>query len=519
MNKEENVMAKGWKRFFSPDMLLLVDLCLIVLLVFGTGMFLRYPEGDIIEHIHASFLVGEGKVPYRDFFEHHNPLLWYLFGGVVEACYGKEWVIGVVNLCTYVVFLVGLRFLYKIIVEFLGDRTAGLLSLIMILLPGVWLYYIYFKPDNYMLVCLVIGIYGLFCYLRDKKTKDLVMAFVLFAVGFLFLQKILLFAPTIGLVVLYFLVKKEIKLRDFLIALGAGVGVILLGVVWLLYEGIWDEYIRSCYVFNKELVSYAGENGKVIPTDLDLVVFGMGFLFGGALFVYKNKYFKIWYLIGLGCLLSKVCYFSPHLYYYYEAYFFAVVILMVSLMELAKENKMLKSVVIVCVQVYVALMAYYFVFDLFVAKQRSFNKWILSQVNRCDYVFTSGYNGNLFNKDLGFYWFLIGQTDVIGEKAGIKKIDDFNKLIEEKKPKILIVYNVYDRFLKLREEDVVVHKFDYEMIKKYYDKLSKDESVEFDEEKKEFVEKMIEGGIFKLKDEFVKNNCVYDKNKKEWVYE
>ena len=34
MNKEENVMAKGWKRFFSPDMLLLVDLCLIVLLVF-----------------------------------------------------------------------------------------------------------------------------------------------------------------------------------------------------------------------------------------------------------------------------------------------------------------------------------------------------------------------------------------------------------------------------------------------------------------------------------------------------
>ena len=118
MKKEERAKNCWWRKIFSTDGLLWIDLCLIVGLVFGASIFLRYPEGDIIEHIHASFLVGEGKVPYKDFFEHHNPLLWYLFSGVIEAFYGKYWIFGVVNLSTYLVFLVGLWFLYKIIVEF-----------------------------------------------------------------------------------------------------------------------------------------------------------------------------------------------------------------------------------------------------------------------------------------------------------------------------------------------------------------------------------------------------------------
>ena len=37
---------------------------------------------DTVEHIYASWLVSEGKQPYKDFFEHHNPLLWYLFSPV-----------------------------------------------------------------------------------------------------------------------------------------------------------------------------------------------------------------------------------------------------------------------------------------------------------------------------------------------------------------------------------------------------------------------------------------------------
>ena len=39
-------------------------------------------NGDSVEHIHSSFLVALGYVPYRDFFQHHNPLMWFIFAPV-----------------------------------------------------------------------------------------------------------------------------------------------------------------------------------------------------------------------------------------------------------------------------------------------------------------------------------------------------------------------------------------------------------------------------------------------------
>lgn len=48
----------------------------------GSGFFM-----DTAEHIHSSWLVSIGKVPYRDFFQHHNPLLWYLFAPVTQLFY------------------------------------------------------------------------------------------------------------------------------------------------------------------------------------------------------------------------------------------------------------------------------------------------------------------------------------------------------------------------------------------------------------------------------------------------
>ena len=516
MNKQEEMSeTKGWKSLFSPNVVLMIDLFFVVLLVGAGALFLRYPEGDIIEHIHASFLVSQGKVPYVDFFEHHNPLMWYLFSPVVELFFGDIRVFGAVAFITYLVFLVGLWFLYKIIVEFLGDKTAGLLSVIVILLPGVWLYYLYFKPDNYMLVMLVIGIYYLFSYMRDMLRKDLIISFTSFGISFLFLQKVLLFVPSIGLVVLYLLYKKQMKLKDFLIATVFLLATVGLGVLWLIYEGCFDIYLKSSFEFNRQLVKHIGEYGILNPTDTDKFVFYMGICFGAFLCCFKDKYFRIWYFISVTNLACKLFYFSPHLYYFYEAYFFVTVLMMVSIVEMAKKNKLLLWVFIAYLQVYAGIILYYILFDLFVAKDKDFHKWLVSQTNRCDYVFTSSSNGNLFYKDLGYYWFLRGQLDVVGEKTGIAVRDDYNKLIEEKLPKVMVVYDVYDRYKKFEGIDEVIHKFDWDMIYRYYDRISEDEENVFNKE--DYV--VVKGGLFKLKKEFEKTNCQYNEDKKEWLYE
>jgi hypothetical protein len=40
--------------------------------------FTRLYDPDEFEHLHAAWCVAQGQVPYRDFFEHHGPLTYYL---------------------------------------------------------------------------------------------------------------------------------------------------------------------------------------------------------------------------------------------------------------------------------------------------------------------------------------------------------------------------------------------------------------------------------------------------------
>ena len=42
-------------------------------------------NGDNVEHLHTSWLIWQGGIPYRDFFQHHNPLIWYIFSPLVAS--------------------------------------------------------------------------------------------------------------------------------------------------------------------------------------------------------------------------------------------------------------------------------------------------------------------------------------------------------------------------------------------------------------------------------------------------
>ena len=63
-----------------------------------------YINSDEKEHLYASFLIAQGDVPYRDFFEHHHPLLWYLFSPVVMFLSNSENILYAMRFFSYVVF-------------------------------------------------------------------------------------------------------------------------------------------------------------------------------------------------------------------------------------------------------------------------------------------------------------------------------------------------------------------------------------------------------------------------------
>ena len=483
-----------------------------------------YPEGDVMEHIKASFKVYNGKIPYKDFFEHHHPLLWYMMGWFVALFEGMgDVVVYVVDYVTFLFFLIGVYYIYRIMNEFICGRTGALLSVLFILCPGIMLYYIYYKPDNFMFTCISAGLFYFFLYLREHKRFDLVVSYFLFWLAFMFLQKAVLFYPVLGAVSLYMLCKKEIAYKDFLLSIIAPIVLSGLFVLWIFHLGIWDVYWKSNFAFNSSMRVYMGEFAINKPWFLAKIFFGIGLFSVVCLFVYMNKYFRILSLFFVFNLAVNLFYISPYVYYYYLSYCFAVCVAVAGILKIAETNKLLKIIVVLQSLIYIGCIAYYVAYDVRVgyikqSKPYSKKERLETSINMCDFVyFPSKY---LYNKDLGYYWFLLGHVDVFAEKVGLKPVENINELIESKKPKIIFVKDIYDRYEKLKGNKVLVHEFDMDMIERFYDK------VEFENIFNEIMhleaisakQKEI-GSIYLLKQEYWKTNCKYNIKNKEWEYE
>ena len=217
-----NINSKFLIEMFFKDVPVgAVILYLIAISVFYVMSAAHIPtqNGDNIEHIHSSFLVSQGLVPYRDFFQHHNPLLWYIFAPLVGFFAYNATIAEVVCVISFLFFLKSLVYVYKINTEFLSNRFWGAVAGAIIATPLYKLYAVDFRPDNYMVFCLFGGIYYYFLYLKDKKQSNLSWSFVWFFISFLFAQKALFPLVVIACHILYSWVRNDISTKDFLKAL------------------------------------------------------------------------------------------------------------------------------------------------------------------------------------------------------------------------------------------------------------------------------------------------------------
>jgi 4-amino-4-deoxy-L-arabinose transferase-like glycosyltransferase len=62
-----------------------VIVLLISLLYLAPLSLLRFFDHDEFEHIHAAWLMLQNKIPYRDFYNGHNPLLWMVLAPIVKT--------------------------------------------------------------------------------------------------------------------------------------------------------------------------------------------------------------------------------------------------------------------------------------------------------------------------------------------------------------------------------------------------------------------------------------------------
>ena len=245
---------------------------------------------DDIEHLRVAYYISLGDVPYRDFFEHHHPLLWYVLLPLIKFL-PLSTTLGVYTgrLLSLLVSLGAGYYFYRIMRKFIGGKTVALLA-IVIYFTGLPSWYALFniKPDAYMRLFYFMGLYYLFSYFRYQKRTYLCICGVAWMVGFLFLQTIVLDVLPLILPIGWFLYRHPAKIKDFICAAVVPLVILTVFAGILIYSNTWNAYYETNWLFNSKLSDFLSKisQPKFLFLFIDIIVAG---ILGTIYFLQKDK--------------------------------------------------------------------------------------------------------------------------------------------------------------------------------------------------------------------------------------
>lgn len=502
MQAYENIKKKNW---------MISSSCVFFILQIMVGVFLSFwllfehqpKTGDDIEHLHSAWLVLQGKIPYIDFFQHHNPLMWYLFAPLLSYFAYDLAVFDVVRIVSTLFMLLNIYIAAIIVKRFMSNSWFASLLGVASVFPS---YVIFsgndFRPDNYMVLSFMAGLYYFLSYLTTKKSKDLSISFFLFAISFFFMQKIIFTLGVVGIICIYLLIKKEILLQDFLKAIILPLICFAIFLSWLLYHDMLERYWLANYIFNIYIPDVYGH--LVEKTKPEFYVVGAISLIGCIYYlIYGNINERIISILWLVEALQRMFYFSLDRHYYYQLQIQNILLAGPILYKIVSKYNFVSLILVVlsCIGGW-NLYNYCMLLKIAPNYHRYVTpKYVLEQTNRCDVVLNGyGVTYGIFNKDVTYYWNLNGQLDVIGAKIGLAPLPDLNKTIREHLPRVIYTGPYWNEKLKKQNKNVYVHLVSDYLKKKYYKQSL-------------FVD------VFILKEEYQnKRRCRYDIQTKTWNY-
>jgi hypothetical protein len=296
----------------------------------------RFFDRDELEHAHATWYVWRHHVPFRDFFERHHPLLWYLlvpflglFGETVTAIVGMRF--AMLALTLGIVALTG-----ALTREVTRSREAALVACFLLLtMPVFTRKSMEVRPDVPQVFFGLLSVYFLAAFLRLRETALMAAAGGAAGLSLAFLQKSLFLYAWYGLVFLVLLARRQCSPAQagvFLAASGASFVALAAHLVatgsvgdyltmnWLLNAYAWPDPARTARavfrVLEKSLTYnlyfwVAGLGGAVwllvrkgVPAELRAVSL-LGLMLVGLLFTI-NAYPHLQYFLFAVPVLSVV---------------------------------------------------------------------------------------------------------------------------------------------------------------------------------------------------------------------
>lgn len=471
----ENIRKTSLINKVNRDNILLVCIfsiffCFVILNCFYTLSYLI----DSLEHIQASWLVSIGKIPYRDFFEHHNPLIWYLLAPIVKVL---EYNLSVVYICRIIAVLGYFScflILYHIISKHLANKQIALYTMLYIMLLPLGTVIIDIRPDIFMLMCQLLSLNYLYNYLDSKRRKDLIVSYVMISFSFLFLQKSLFFIFCFGLGSLYLLYKKSLKFKDCLIAGSVALIPLLMFAIYLYVTDSWKEYCFYNYPFNLQLIKYYG-NVNYYTDNFDVWLF-ISFLVFIRLCPKNDKYIFL-AVIVFGQVISLIN-FAPYSHYYVPCLLFCAVTMGYCLQKLVSFKSYMLYVI------YAAIL--FFSASGLLKNNNQYSTELLEYIKYSiqprNEVLNLG-DGCIYCQPVGYYWFGFGNVVVIDDVFNFRNIN-LNQIISSQKADYIYIYkgrnHIYDnqnRFNILLNKMIIKAAVNSKKSEEYISKIKK---VEFD---------------------------------------
>lgn len=413
----------------------------IVLMIFATLVLLRmfYSVNylmDTYEHIHASWLVSVGKVPYRDFFEHHHPLLWYLFAPITQLFYRDVYIIYVARALAICGYFGVLWLLYRVAKRYSVSSSGATFSVLFILsITSLWYDVSNLRPDIFMYFCILGGILYFFDYLDTHQRSYLLYSYLLWTLSFLFLQKALIVGLGFAITNIWLLYKREIHFADFLLALVLPL-VVFCGLLFGLYQtGSLLDWYNCNFTFNIVVQKHYGASSGGVSTLPYITLFTS--LIIVRLYQPNDKgrtLFAIWAISTLS-LLS----FSP----YPQYFFFPLVMSAILLSPFFKTLYQKYSFSFLIVSTIILTCAFY---PLYTSSHSLSASKFKKEIALVEYVIkntpaeapllSGNYSYNLFNPDVHYYWFGYHNSVILADLYTNKSVN-FNELIKLYRPPLL----------------------------------------------------------------------------------
>ena len=463
---------------------LTIVVLLLSLLVLSYSLH-RWFDHDEFEHIHSAWYVAEGFVPYRDFFQVHHPLWWYVLAPVLFLLgYSTQTVVALRVVMFGLTLGIGAT-TYLIARQVTASRNNALLSVVLLLSMVMFLEKsVEIRPDVPQVLLGLVSVYFLVCFLQTREDKHLVLAGLTASFSFLFLQKTIWLLAAYAVILCWGLIRRAISFKSVLCFAVSLSVPILLFIGWLLVSDSFKDYVLTNWLLHTSqlrpfsplrypLRSFSTQNALfwlLAPISVGFVLFSRK----------TDKALKAIGFLGITLLLSVMLLKRPHR----QNYLFSIPLLcicMAYILERASVRFRLRGLYTALLLVVVLIQPLSFLVPRSVKsglrdQQLSKVEFVIENTTDSDLVYDGNIQFNLYRRDLHYFWFSVGEGKGLDTYSSLtdSKYGDYDgcQLIESKRPRFISDYDLdlpacglralydktrYDGLYMLRESEGIEH--------------------------------------------------------------